>query len=176
MPPPAGGAVVVPRRQIIRSCKARGWTVQPDALQAMEDALALRPLAADRDSNGSSAATRNADANTALSTLLDALQQHMKASHSRTVTVQVWNDLIDSDASHETGTTRGSSGSSNTSTSTSTNMLAVASSAAQFSAKDIQVFDAFDTPKLVFEVMRRQFQVLNQTWSLFGTAEEKVRA
>ena len=126
-------ASVVSRRQVIRSCKARGWTIQPDALEAIEEALA------DDDSY-------------ALSTLLDRLSPHMK--DRRTVTVAVWDEFAES---HETGNTK---------------VVAAATT-------DMQVINAFDTPKLVFEVMRKQFQVLcssnnSNKWSLFGTAEDKV--
>ncbi len=40
---------------------------------------------------------------------------------------------------------------------------------------DLEVISAFRTPRLVYRPTRKQFQVEESRWSLFGEAEDKVR-
>ena len=40
---------------------------------------------------------------------------------------------------------------------------------------DLKIVNAFSTPKLVYEVMRKNFTVRDSKCSLFGSAEDKVR-
>jgi hypothetical protein len=40
---------------------------------------------------------------------------------------------------------------------------------------NVQVVSAFETPKLVFDSMRKNFSVQQEAWPLLGTAEDKVR-
>lgn len=40
---------------------------------------------------------------------------------------------------------------------------------------EIEITDAFDAPRLVFDSMRKTFRVEEEKWPLLGTAADKVR-
>lgn len=162
---------VVSRRQIIRSCKARGWTVQPDALNAIENSsLLLTGVVGDAgvdDDDDDDVTTTTGDRwSTVLEGLARHIQTHHPHSHFRTVTEQVWNEFAQIQQQQQQQQQGETKGRTKNPTPTA-------------EAVHVEVINAFDTPKLVFEVMRKQFQVVcrnnnGNKWSLFGTAEDKV--
>jgi hypothetical protein len=146
------------RRTIVRSCKSRGWTVHPEALALMDEQVEALKY------NGSAETTAEA-----LSTLLDGLRPHLKGS--RTVTEQVWNDWVEA-SQPVVATNHNPANSNNISKS---KMPTTTTPTSSSSSLNLQVVQAFQTPKLVFQGMRRQFLVEDpSTGSLLGSAEDKV--
>ena len=164
MPPAVAG-----KRQIIRACKTKGWSIQPEALAGLERAL-------QRDENAS------------LAYLLETwVEPHMASS--RVVTNDLWKQIMlgvegVADASDEDGGPERS-----TAVSSKPRAIAKAKPPQQQRRRqqiprppmqldkdwgDLQVISAFDQPKLVYNTMRQQFRVEEKEWSLFGTSEEKV--
>jgi hypothetical protein len=162
------------RRDIIRACKTRGWTLQPAVLAEIAAHLSESP-------EGS------------LDDLLNAVRGEMTTGKS--VTVDVWNQVKaaaggagggdfgaakdhDIDEDMPTGTLNRKQNpseshrhwepSTSTSASTSTTILT--------GTNDWHVVNAFQTPRLVYQTMRKQFLVEEKSWSLLGTPEDKVRA
>jgi hypothetical protein len=77
---------VITQRQVLRACKARGWTLHPAALS-----LILETVTNDASSNESAII---------LSSYLDRLQLYMQRSRSTVITANIWNELMEeSDAS-----------------------------------------------------------------------------
>jgi hypothetical protein len=135
------------RRQIIRACKSRGWTVHPDAFAALEEELFALQEELD--------ITNTYDE---LSRILDGLRPFLKGI--RTITEQVWNDWVESQQVRQTPSRTKKKHAAPLWNDTS----------------KLQVVHAFRTPKLIFQSMRQQFHVLDSaSGSLFGTAEDKVR-
>jgi hypothetical protein len=122
------------RRDVIRACKARGWTVQPNALQAMVVACQRVPL----------------------SEILDAVSENMRErgkqqQQHRAITESMWNQVVEKQQQQQQKINKPSK-------------------------ERVQFIDAFATPKLKYDVMRKQFSVEMDHWPLFGTAEDKVNA
>jgi len=128
------------KRQVIRSCKSRGWTVQPAALQGL--------LHETEDS---------------LPELLDRIADKIAKAGGggRTVTADIWQQILDEEEEEEEAHTRKKKKQRSTTT----------------AATQVEVVSAFETPKLVYQVMRKQFQVqdpLQNDWSLWGSAQDKT--
>jgi len=121
------------RRQIVRACKARGWTIQPAALAGVE-----AYLGSSRDGS--------------LEDLLNVVAERIPG---QTITGDLWDDIAGEAAD---------TGRSASTTMTTTDAW-----------DGLQIVNAFQSPKLVFEVMRKNFAVDEKPRSLFGTAEDKVR-
>lgn len=125
----------VSRRQIVRSCKARGWQIQPDALKGIE---AYGHSHEDLD-------------------FLDNLAEYMADSASKTLTNAIWQEYLKDQESFLTSSKP-------------------SSAAATLSSSDVRVISAFQDVRLVYHTMKKHFLVEQQPWSLFGKAEDKVRA
>jgi hypothetical protein len=123
----------VSRRQIVRACKTRGWTIQPAALEGIERYLGQTKNDMD-----------------VLDDFLDLVGGSLKG---KMITSSLMEEIMPE---------------------AETVLPQRTSSAHCFS--DLQVVNAFQTPKLLFEVMRKQFYVEDKRQSLFGTAEDKVCA
>jgi DNA polymerase epsilon subunit 2 len=120
------------RRQIVRACKARGWTIQPAALAGVE-----AYLGSSRDGS--------------LEDLLNVVAERIPG---QTITGDLWDDIAGEAAD---------TGRSASTTMTTTDAW-----------DGLQIVNAFQSPKLVFEVMRKNFAVDEKPRSLFGTAEDKI--
>jgi len=114
------------RRQIVRACKTRGWTLQPAVLEGLEEYL--------QDEE-------------ALDDLLNVVGSRLNGK--RTITVEVWESIRDDN---------------------NDNSRPIRS----HWLTNMQVVNAFATPKLTYEVMRKQFLIQEKRESLFGSAEDKV--
>jgi hypothetical protein len=126
----------VSRRQIVRTCKARGWQIQPDALKGVEVYLQ--------------------DHNAIDDDLLDALAEQLGDSgNKRTVTSDIWQAFLREDEELAKTEKGKQSATSNPWT-------------------DLEVVSAFRDVRLVYQTMKKHFQVEEQPWSLFGKAEDKV--
>jgi len=123
----------ISKRQVIRSCKARGWTLQPAVLDGIlhEATPESLPELLDR-----------------IAVLMQQKQQQ------RTVTAELWQQLL-IDQEENGGDDA---------------VVMVQKKKASF----VDIINAFDTPKLVFQTMRKQFQVQQKNWSLLGTAQDKI--
>jgi len=146
MPPPS---VIKSRRDIVRACKARRWTVQPAALKGIEQAVF--------------------DSGEDLQFLLDLIGTKMnKKNHhtTSTITADLWEEIV-----HEQEVKQYDPSTTHQQQQQRSVLGAVSGDDDSF-----RVVNAFETPRLVFEVMRRQFQVQQKNWPLLGTAEDKVRA
>jgi hypothetical protein len=75
-----GHGSAITQRQVLRACKARGWTMHPAALSLILDAVL-------NDADQGNA--------TILSTYLDHLQPFMQRSHSTVITANIWKELMD---------------------------------------------------------------------------------
>jgi hypothetical protein len=167
------------RRQIIRACKARrAWTLQPAALEGMEAFL---------------------QSNDDLDMLFQLLDPHMQGK--KTITADIveaslgydeYEDDDDDEEPHQHrrgGASRqplsrvaqsrsgdrhhGGRGVHKSSSSNSSRNAAGGPSSTDSS--NLTVVSAFDCPKLVYHNLKKNFQVQEKKWSLFGTAEDKVR-
>lgn len=142
-------------REVVRACKRRGWTIQPAAL----DELRYH-------------ADHHHDTLEALLDLLGSKWSLLLVSQKKTcITARMVQELL-RDLSAEQDeqqhlllrtSKRSSHGKSQR------------KDGSVFSAHDVKVMNAFQTPKLVYHPMRKQFQVDQERKSLFGTAEDKVR-
>lgn len=137
------------RRHIVRCCKQRGWSIQPLALQGILE------LAESEDD---------------VEAILDQLAPSMRQS-SRTVTDSIWNNLIEIETDQAEVPTEAYGSSRHGLESKDNDSGPMTAS----NTKAWAVVNAFETPKLVYEVMRKQFSVEERRYSLFGTAEDKVR-
>lgn len=133
-PPPPTLMSTLSRRQIVRACKERGWTLQPGALHGLQ-------------------ASAGDDA--ALAHWLNRLAPRVD---SKILTDDIWNEYLAS--LEEVGPDKRKT---MTRTTTTTTL-----------AEGPYVIGAFETPKLVYQVMRKQFQVEERRGSLFGSAEDKA--
>lgn len=119
---------VVTQRHIVRACKQRGWTIQPVALQGIEEYLSEQVAVGDQEDS--------------LKDVLDALADQV----GRTLTAEIWNQSLEQVVVSETK-----------------------------DWNDLQIYSAFETPKLVYE--RKSFAVVkdhSQRCSLFGTPQDKI--
>ena len=137
------GGSVITQRQVLRACKARGWTMQPAALTRLLDAVNM------------SEDQENAPT-TILSVYLDRLQPFMQ--HSTLITANLWEDMM-GQVHVDKGPSKKRSQSSHPS-----------------KAQMIQVISAYETPKLTYDITRKQFQVIpsSSSNSLLGSADDKV--
>jgi hypothetical protein len=150
------------RRDIIRACKTQGWTLQPAVLAEIEDYL----VSGGHDSNS-------------LDDLLNVVRGEMGTG--KAVTVDVWKrvkatngsgialDDDNDDDMEERSRRHWEPSTSTTSTSTASQKQSLAGT------NDWHVVNAFQTPRLVYLTMRKQFLVEEKNWSLLGTPEDKVR-
>jgi hypothetical protein len=154
--------MTVPRRRdIIRACKTRGWTLQPAVLAEIEDYL----VSGNHDSNS-------------LSDLLDVVKGEMATG--KAVTESVWKRVK---ATNGSGIAADDDGDMDErsrrhwepSTSTSTSAKSASNAHKYTGTNDWHVVNAFQTPRLVYLTMRKQFLVEEKNWSLLGTPEDKVR-
>jgi hypothetical protein len=156
--------MTVPRRRdIIRACKTRGWTLQPTVLAEIEDYLV---------SGGHDRAS--------LDDLLNVVRGEMATG--KAVTETVWRRVKatngsgiaqdDDDDDMDETSRRHWEPSTSTSTSKSTSTQQKQS---RTGTNDWHVVNAFQTPRLVYLTMRKQFLVEEKNWSLLGTPEDKVR-
>lgn len=129
------------RRQIIRACKQRGWTLQPAAFEGLEEYL-------DEEE-------RNNSAMTDLQSILEIVAE--KIGGGRTLTAEVWSQVIEVLDGKD----------------------AEVSFKAQRDISDVssglEVVGAFQTPRLIYDTLRKQFDVDEKPRSLFGSVEDKVR-
>ena len=178
------------RRQIVRACKSRGWTLQPAALAGIQKFLDEKQQLL----SGEEADDENEEE--ALQDLLDVVANEIPVKQ-RIVTGKLWEDIVSqSDRNGENDKNRNNRNSSkknslhSQSTSTkqqqksnvvspmmrSTADLRSSSRPHSSSFSDLKVINAFETPKLTYDTINQQFHVDdNKTWPLFGTAEDKVR-
>jgi hypothetical protein len=155
--------MTVPRRRdIIRACKTRGWTLQPAVLVEIEDYL----VTGGHDSDS-------------LDDLLNVVRGEMATG--KAVTVDVWkrvkatngSGLAPDDDDMDERSRRHWEPSTST---TTTSKSASTSNAHKYTGtNDWHVVNAFQTPRLVYLTMRKQFLVEEKNWSLLGTPEDKVR-
>jgi hypothetical protein len=171
------------RRDIIRACKTRGWTLQPAVLAEIEDYLG---------GGSSSNSSSSGSSDSRLSDLLDVVRGEMTAT-GKAVTESVWKRVK---AAHGSGLAPddgeydgeyGDDGADtmdkrsrrhwdpSTSTSTSTSTRTKSAPHKYTGTNDWHVVNAFQTPRLVYLTMRKQFLVEEKNWSLLGTPEDKVR-
>jgi hypothetical protein len=72
--------VIASRRQIVRACKARGWTIQPAALEGIEGYV----------HNNHNNKNHNADADAVFEGVLDSLSSEMSRQNKKTVMAELW--------------------------------------------------------------------------------------
>jgi hypothetical protein len=201
MPP----AAVNRRRQIVRACKQRGWRLQPAALKGMDEYL-LRMISRNRNNNNPAydddddATTNddendreNDDASKHLHDLLDRVAVPMQAVRSVVVSALIWEQIV-----HECNSNNNRSRSHSHTLKnypedgfprvvvhtgpetawipTNRSITTRRSATTLTSFPDVQIIGAFQTPKLVYRVMRKQFdvEISYNKWSLFGSATDKV--
>ena len=150
------------RRDIIRACKTRGWTLQPAVLAEIEDYL----VTGGHDSDS-------------LSDLLNVVRGEMATG--KAVTESVWKRVkatngsglaIDDDDDMDERSRRHWEPSTNT----VSRAASVKANAHKYTGtNDWHVVNAFQSPRLVYLTMRKQFLVEEKNWSLLGTPEDKVR-
>jgi len=160
-------ATAIPnRRQIVRACKTKGWSLQPVVLQAMEEHLARHRS----------------------STLPDLLVLiGEQVTTAKTVTAQVWdqvqskatgidyydNGMEDSHDDDDDDNDNEMDAVKTPSTRKPSTLVARHHHTSQ-QHNDWHVVSAFKMPRLVYQTMRKQFLVEEKSWSLFGTPEDKV--
>jgi hypothetical protein len=177
-------------RQIVRAFRARGWSIQPAALDAIG---AILTTATEQHSNSNNPLLL-------LSDLLRSLELHMKAKESnsnnstannsqsqqqqpranRVVTLEILQAVVGGSSSNRNKKEDEEGSSSTTVTTTSTGPGRTKLQRQQPNSDNdndaVMVVHAFATPRLQWNVLRRQFQVVSkEEWEIFGTAEEKVR-
>jgi hypothetical protein len=157
---------MITRRHVVRSCKQRGWTIQPGALRGILE------LAETEDE---------------VELILD--QIGLLQGGSGVVTDDVWAELVEAEADpphppprgvhgkgFAGGSSRGGGGRANDAAARKGGTGLIAGAAGdRDSSSSWSVVNAFETPKLVYEAMRKQFYVEEKRYSLFGTAQDKVR-
>lgn len=120
-------------RQLIRSCKLKGWTLHPKALEGIQGFLSQSTNALDD-----------------FAFLLEMISEKMGTG--KTVTPQIWEHV-----------------------STEIEGEAVASSDHRHtSGDDLVVVNAFQSPRLSYDPMRKHFSVEQKPWSLLGSVKDKV--
>ena len=156
------------RRQVTRACKRRGWMVQPGALQGI---LRFMDTLKDRDDQFHLDQTQDDDV--IIEYILDIVKKYLShqdggAKNRKTLTSALWKDVLANspelqlqDVAEESSRTH-------------PNSTAKQGVAVTAGARSIEVVNAFETPKLVYETMRKQFRVVETKESLFGSADDKV--
>jgi hypothetical protein len=129
------------RRQIIRTCKLKGWMLHPTALEGIEGYV-----------------SESHDASEDLQAILNVVATKMK--NGRTLTTEIWQQVVDEINGDNVEESIGNLKPEN---------------ASSYCFADLKVVSAFQSPKLVYDTMRKQFHVEQKSWSLFGSAEDKVR-
>lgn len=182
------------RRQIVRACKSRGWTLQPAALAGIQKFLDEKQQLLSGEEEEVD------DEEEALQDLLDVVANEIPVKQ-RIVTGKLWEDIVSqNDRNGENDKNRDNRNSSkkislhsqpaSTKQQQKSNVvspmmrstadLRSSSSSSRphslSSFSDLKVINAFETPKLTYDTINQQFHVDdNKTWPLFGTAEDKVR-
>jgi hypothetical protein len=148
------------RKLIVRCCKARGWTVQPLALQCIDDYLANDDSDTDRT--------------TAVQRVIDMISPVMlKQISKRTITHGIVMEALikqSNDKLPQQKSLRNKSSSDRAHEISRERKTKVVST-----ATDFYLVSAFDIPRLSYDETRRQFNVEEQPWPLLGAAEDKVR-
>lgn len=155
--------VALSRKHIVRACKVRGWTIQPVALERIENYLEK--------------SAHDHDANTSLQRILESMSIEMKNQNLRTITDQLLDMVLDdSEDDYDAPMTRNKSATI-LDVKKRQSRMPLKDKKNQFgdSFSDFQVVNAFETPRLVYDVLRRQFRVDEKRWKIFGSAEDKVR-
>lgn len=134
------------RRQVVRACKRRGWTVQPAALKGILEMSAQEFQGEEEE---------------VIEYILGVVSQYMKG---KVLTKEVWDD-----AAANSSLAEDPKGYAPNPTASERQ-----SDIHQSERDDIEVIGAFDTPKLTYESMRKQFKVEEKSGSLFGSADDKV--
>jgi hypothetical protein len=148
------------RRQIIRACKSRGWTIQPAALECIEKYLEndVRAMHLDKQ----------------LLFVLDCLSVEMKPNNKRIVTVHEIITVLQPVDNDEAVLKRKEKSVTHniqpTDASTSLRKNAVSA----FSP-DFRVISAFQLPRLSYDSIRKQFRLEEGPFPILGNAEDKVR-
>lgn len=174
---------MIDQRQIVRACKARGWTIHPDALGGLRTALHTEPESENDDNDDLGNNGHFMTDEERLSKLLDGLKPFMtkKGGAGRSVTLSVWNEWMESSATAKALTTKNNKTKQQSRTDFGKRQSHQSSNirTTRSNSNTIQVVQAYATPQLVFQSMRRQFQVLDsnsrRNTSLLGTADDKVR-
>jgi hypothetical protein len=171
----------ISRRQIVGALKARGWQVRPDALKQMEAHLQHNDTMVDER-------------------VLDGIALFMKASSSKTLTIDVWEQylnyereqyalfkeqraVLNVDAQQtpvekNTNAPLPADDESDASVENSVDQHLVrteTSKMVRVGNSDWKVISAFRDVRLSYHTMKKQFQAEEQPWPLFGKAEDKVR-
>ena len=166
------------RRQIVRSCKTKGWTIQPGPLEDM----VVRILQQYQQSKGQ-------DLIVPAKVLEQWVEPEMVAMSKRTITNEVWEQCCRAMESFQPESPDKRSRQHDienkrvvlTKEQRSMDRQAVVrhgsrsqSSTNFWNANNLHIVTAFHQPRLVYNPMRQQFRVEEKEWTLFGTAEEKV--
>lgn len=147
---------VINNRTIVRACKSRGWTIQPAALAKIEDHC------------------RTQQTGHSFQDIIEALSKTMSIHQKRTVTLQEVLPILNVNQSNTTKLNSTETSLDiivNTQESYSTNTKNVE---LQPSFHDLKVWSSFETPRLFFDVTRRNFRVDEGGVPIFGTADDKV--
>jgi hypothetical protein len=141
---------VVNKRTIVRVCKSRGWTIQPDALIKIEDHCRARGT---------------------FEHTMDAISKTMIGQQKKTITIQVLKTVLNSVESSENLVH------SNEKRNPRNNANSQEGSGKfdfQPAFSDLKTWSSFEAPRLFYDVTRRQLHVDEECVSLFGTADDKV--
>ena len=136
----------VSRRQIVRACKGRGWQIQPEALKGLEGFLvAFGDVPPE---------------------LMTRLADDYMVDGKKTLSKEIWQQFCQDQESFVAA--ENNHNNENNEVVTTTSSLANPWS-------NVQVVEAFRDVRLVFHTMKKNFNVEEQPWSLYGKAEDKVR-
>jgi hypothetical protein len=125
--------VIASHRQIVRACKARGWTIQPTALEGIEGYV----------HNNHDNKNHTADAVAVLQGVLDSLSSEMSWQNKITVMAELWQVTLE-DQDEEVDISAAVAKRNNNNRTKPTN---IKKKITDFD--DLQVVSAFETSRLV---------------------------
>lgn len=141
------------RRQVLRSCKRKGWLLQPEALEGIEEWLS----GAD-------------DLKTELDAIVEQLKLKLEEEQDGAATRRKKNETVITGDLWKKVLAQVVGDPSDTAT-----VAPKRSTIPGSWSNSVSIVSAFSQPKLVYNVIKKQFCVEEKQGGLFGSAADKVR-